>query len=464
MKEKIYSPLILVVLMVGMMVTSCSKKGELLDTIPANVNAVAVMDVKEILKDAGCTFSEEGVELPESLKGTRAEVGGLQTLGKLCASNVCDMSNVAVAICGKQDIVCTFLINDNDKFKELTSSLGWKDGENGYEEGRISGTPVLSNGNQAWLLIGGNPYELLKSMLDDAKKEPITKLSGIKGVLESDNLLNFALSSMSFGKTDNNVAQQENVWNVMTANVVDNKIVATAQSIKGDGEQVKVKGMQAINPAVLSYVPGNFNFALAGGLTTEFDWKSVMEALSPIFASNFQMQGAIAMLTPFLQSLDGTVLLAAGPANDEAYEDMTPFNWQFMLMAHMPQARINQVMNLIKTTMFQNGISPISEKDGVMVIPQYGMQFYVGNVDGYLAIANIPFENTRENSLTPLMLNKEASLCVELPSLNDMIPYGPEYGIKLIADMQGSEGKAELSLPGAKYPILETILTTIYGE
>ncbi|MCM1137710.1 MAG: hypothetical protein NC221_03250 [Duncaniella sp.] len=464
MKQKIFSPLIIVVLVMGMLMSSCSKKGELLDTIPANINAVALMDVKEILKDAGCTFSEEGMLLPQSLKGTKAEDGGLQTLGKLCGTNACDMSNVAVVVCGKQDIVCTFLINDNDKFKELTSSLGWKDGENGYEEGRISGTPVISDGHQAWIMIGGNPYELLKSLLDDAEKEPITKLPGIKAALESDNLLNFALSSMSFGSTDNNVAQQENVWNVLSANIVDNKIVASAQSIKGDGEQVKVKGMQPINPAVLSYVPGNFNFALAGGLTTEFDWKSVMGALSPLFASNFQMQGAMAMLTPFLQSLDGTVLLAAGPANDEAYEDMTPFNWQFMLMAHMPQARINQVMTMIKSMMFQNGISPISEKDGVMVIPQYGMQFYIGNVDGYLAIANIPFDNTRQNSLAPIMVNKEAALCVELPSLNNLIPYGPEYGIKLTADMQGSEGKAELLLPGATHPILETILASIYGE
>ena len=99
-----------------------------------------------------------------------------------------------------------------------------------------------------------------------------------------------------------------------------------------------------------------------------------------------------------------------------------------------------------------------------MTIPQYGMDFYVGNVDGYLAIANIPFENTRNNSLAPMFVNKDAALCIDLPSLDLLSPAAPSYGLKVDVNMQGSEGKAEISLPGAKYPVLETILATIYGE
>lgn len=464
MKQKFLSPLMVLAVVMGMMITSCSKKGELLDTIPANVNAVMMLDAKGLMENAGCKFTADGVELPESLKGMEASAGGLQTLGKLQAAGACDLSEVAVLVCDKQDIVCTFFINDWEKFKSITSSLNWEEGNDGYSEGRINGTPMLSDGTQGWIVIGGNPYELVKTLKEDAKKEPVTKLAGIKGVLESEHLFNLALSGMNFGATDNNVAQQETVWNVLSANVVDNKIVATSKAMKGDGAVVEVKGMQPINPAVLSYLPSNFNFALAAGMTPEFDWKAVIGALTPMFANNFQMQGALAVLTPFLQALDGTVVLAAGPANEEAYADLDPTNWQFVMMAHLPQERINQVMSMIKNTLAQNGIAPIAERDGVMTIPQYGMEFYVGNVDGYLAIANIPFENTHNNSLAPLFVNKNAALSFELPTLKVFSPAAPAYGIKVAVDMQGSEGKAEISLPGARRPILETILETLYGE
>ena len=57
MRKKLMSSLILAVMILGFVVSSCSKKGELLDSIPANVNAVAVMDVKGVLENAGCKFT-----------------------------------------------------------------------------------------------------------------------------------------------------------------------------------------------------------------------------------------------------------------------------------------------------------------------------------------------------------------------------------------------------------------------
>ncbi len=464
MRKKLMSSLILAVMILGFVVSSCSKKGELLDSIPANVNAVAVMDVKGVLENAGCKFTAEGLELSASLKNADIDDDIFKVIGKLNANNASDLSDVAIVVDAKRNMAVTFLVNDVNKFKEITEDCDWDDGENGYEEGSADNAKLLLDDHQCWIVLAGNPYEMVKALRDEAKKEPITRLAGVTGVLESDNLFNFAMSTMTFGSTDNNVAQQETVWNVMSANVKENKIVAESRAMKGDGEVIKVKGMQPINPAVLAYLPANFNFALAAGLTPEFDWKAVIGAITPMFANNFQMQGALAMLTPFLQSLDGTVVLAAGPANDDAYDDVNPENWQFVMMAHMPQERINQMMNMIKSTLAQNGIAPKSERDGVMTIPQYGMDFYVGNVDGYLAIANIPFENTRNNSLAPMFVNKDAALCIDLPSLNLLSPAAPSYGLKVDVNMQGSEGKAEISLPGAKYPVLETILATIYGE
>lgn len=463
MKRISFSPLaMLVALIIGLMTVSCSKKSELLDTIPADVKCVAMMDVKGMLENAGAKFTSEGIEVPEALNGT--DVSGLITLGKLHAAGACDISEIALIVYGKQELVFTFFVTDWEKFKTITSSLNWEEGNDGYTEGRVNGVPVLSDGTQCWMVIGSNPYETVNSLRESAKKEPISKLAGISGVLESDHLLNLALSQMTYGDTDNNTAQQLTIWQTLSASVSDNKIVATAQSMKGDGEKSTVKGMQHINPAVLSYVPANFNFALAAGFTPEFDWATATSALSSMFARNFQMQGAIAMLTPFLKAIDGTVLLAAGPSSEESYKDLDPSGWQFLLMAHLPQERINQVMTMIRGSLAQNGISPIDERDGVMTIPQYGMEFHVGNVDGYLALSNIPFENTRQNSLAPMFVNKDAAMTLEIPSLQLFSESAPAYGLKIKVEMGESEGKAEISLPGAKLPILETLLNTIYDK
>lgn len=60
MKRISFSPLaMLVALIIGLMTVSCSKKSELLDTIPADVKCVAMMDVKGMLENAGAKFTSE---------------------------------------------------------------------------------------------------------------------------------------------------------------------------------------------------------------------------------------------------------------------------------------------------------------------------------------------------------------------------------------------------------------------
>ncbi len=462
MKKGIFSPLLLAAVLIGVVMTSCTKEGELLSTIPANARAVAVVDVKGVLEASGCKFTAEGVALPASINDEADDNELLAAIGKLDAAGVCSFNEVAVVLDRNSRTTVTFLVSDGDKFKELTPEFGWKDGLDGYDEGKVSGEVILTDGKQAWIMLDGDAYAVANDLKEDAKKEPVTKLSGIKEALEGDNLVNAAFSGLDFGTAAGKDGKKEATWNVMTANVKDNKLVASSRSMKGNGEAVAVKGMQHVDPAVLSYIPDNCNIVAAAGFTKEFDWQGAVTALTPFIVRDFQMQGAVAMLTPFLQSLDGTVILAAGPANEEAYEDMEPENWQFVMMARISQDKIDQVMNMVRTSMAQAGISPIEDGNGVIVIPQYGMNFYIGNVDGYLAVSNIPFEKDRRNTLAPLVDGKDAAAGIEIPSLSVFSTGAPAYGIKLTVSMEGAEGDAELSLPGSTAPILEAIFTAFY--
>lgn len=131
------------------------------------------------------------------------------------------------------------------------------------------------------------------------------------------------------------------------------------------------------------------------------------------------------------------------------------------MMVRLPQQKINDIMGMVRSSLFMAGISPRQEKDGIMIVPQYGMNLYMGNVDGYFAVSNLPFEPTRQNSLAPVFNGKEGALSIDLPTLREFGPRMPEFGIKLQVQLNSDNTTAELSLNGSETPILQAILKAL---
>lgn len=461
MKRNYFSSLTAVMMVALMALASCSKKGELLDTIPADAKIVATIDIKGIMEQAGCKFTDSGIELPESF-GSPMDADRkamLDAVGQMQHEGVCDFSNTVLVVNEKNVPLLTFMIDDPDRFIELTGKqLKWNDGSNGYKEAEGSNTTIIIDGNQAWITEShGDAAKEIEAIKKSAKETPISKLDGVTNALNSSNLVNLAMHSL--GVAMNVTEEEESPWSVMKIAIKENKIVADNVVMKGDGEIIKTKGLQTINQAVLAYIPGSFNIAAAMGLTPEFDWKSLTSALGTY--GGFQSQAALSVITPYLQAIDGTVLIAAGPANEQAYSDIDPGNWQFILMAHLSQEKVNQIIGMVKSMMFSNGITLREDKNGMLIVPQYGMDCYIGAVDGYLAISNLPFENTRQNELAPLFNGKDMAVSVDLPTLKVFSPAAPAFGVKFT--LQGTEdgSQIEFSLNGTNKPILETLIATL---
>ena len=282
-------------------------------------------------------------------------------------------------------------------------------------------------------------------------------------MLEGQGLLNIALScdaAAKGGKKDDGAqAAQESLWATISCDIKDNKLVAGSVVIQADGTTVAADGLQPVNQAVLSYIPDSFSFAFAVGLTPDFDWSVLTQAVSAF--GGFQARGMMAVVTPYLQSINGTVMLAAGPANDQAYSEIDPGNWHFILMAHMPQQKITEIMNMVRNSMFVAGMSPRMTDQGLLIVPQYGMNLYLGNVDGYFAVSNMPFDNTRQNSLAPLFSGKDGAVMLELPSLRSLSPAAPAFGFRLTGQTGQGSTTAELALTGTTQPILQAILSAL---
>lgn len=456
-------PLVAVVIL-GVAVASCSKDEALFDAIPAEVDNVGFVRLKSVLSQSGFKFGPNGV----TTDGLAAPEGRFRDLVDLAdvmdRSGVCDIDRMAWARDRDGVIYVTALVSDCDKFAEATSGeIGWAEAKDGFRQGQWGGFTALTGDGRFWLTDAKDAVKAVRELQKKAGKSPLTALSGICGMLEGQGLLNIALScdaAAKGGKKDDGAqAAQESLWATISCDIKDNKLVAGSVVMQADGTTVAADGLQPVNQAVLSYIPDSFSFAFAVGLTPDFDWSVLTQAVSAF--GGFQARGMMAVVTPYLQSINGTVMLAAGPANDQAYSEIDPGNWHFILMAHMPQQKITEIMNMVRNSMFVAGMSPRMTDQGLLIVPQYGMNLYLGNVDGYFAVSNMPFDNTRQNSLAPLFSGKDGAVMLELPSLRSLSPAAPAFGFRLTGQTGQGSTTAELALTGTTQPILQAILSAL---
>ena len=466
MKSRLFTLPLLTAILFGLLAVSCSKEQKLLDVIPSSVDIVGSVRLKSVLDKAGCRYENDAAVVPAGMDAPERLTAIVNLIGCMDASGVCNVDETYWGQSGEGKFFAVLSVSDRKKFKEATApEINWADETGGYTCGKVGTMAVLLDDERVWFTTEkpSEAVKVIEGLMDDAKKSAIGAMTGLVQLLAEDNLLNIAARQGNAEKNKKG-AKGENPnlevkWATLTLNVNDNKLVGNSSMIEADGKPVAVAGMQEINPAVLAYVPGNFNIALGFGITPEFDW-SVLTAAIGTFGG-FQTQGMISAVIPYLQSVDGTVLFAAGPATPEAYTDPDFGNWQFIAMVHLPQQKINDVMGMMRSSMFMAGVSPKDVGNGVMMIPQYGMNIYLGNVDGYLAVSNFPFESGRQNSLAPVFGGKVGALSFSLPTLKVLGGGMPDYGLGVKVQMNPDNAVGEINLTGTDRPILEVLLEAL---
>lgn len=461
----VFRPLVmplLVVFALGVLVTSCSKDAELLDAVPSDVENVGLVRMKSVLEQSGFKFGADGVSADSSVAAEGRFRELVDLTGAMNASGVCDVDRMAWVKDHDGTFYLTVLVADGDKFVEATAGeISWADAKDGFKQGEWGGFTALTGDGRFWLTDAKEAVRSVKALQKRASKASVTLLTGVCEMLEGEGLLNMALRrDVRKGGAKTSVSEiQESLWITLNCNVSYNMLTASSVTMQGDGKVVAADGLQPINPAVLGYIPASCNIACAVGLTPDFDWSVITQAVGTF--GGFQARGMLSAVTPYLMSINGTVMFAAGPANDQAYSDVDPGNWQFVLMARLPQEKINEIMNMVRSSMFMAGISPRMTDDGLMMVPQYGMNLYLGNVDGYFGLSNMPFDCTRQNELAPLFTGKDGALSVEIPSLRSLNPSAPAFGLKLTGQTGEGSTTASLALTGVQQPILQAILSAL---
>ncbi len=456
---------IILTLIAVLCMMSCSRRTELLDTIPATAQATGMIDMKRLCDESGITLSATGADLSPALKSrigsSQNTMGLLDLMGRLHTSGAADISETALIVTDNAAIM-TLILNDGDEFKNIDSPwLTWGEKSGGLDTGTLGDDmAVVASNDQVWILQDNvAPVKTVKKLLDDAAGESIGGIEAIARSLTRGDLADIAINGSDISKTpakERHEALLESSWTTLGVKTSDGRLNADIRLIKGTGEDIPFKGLKPINPALLGYVPGSFGLTVAMGVTPEFDWSAITGLAA--LAGGFQTQAALAVITPYLESVDGTVLISAGPANSDAFSDPDPSNWQFLIMAAMSQQKIDQLLGMIRTMMFTAGVTPRVEKDGTMVIPQYGTNLYVGCVDGCFAVSTLPFDPNRQNALAPQFVNKEVAASILIPSLAGITGNAPGWGVDIKCDYTGAEGHLTLSLPGSEGSVISNIL------
>lgn len=457
---------ILTAVFVGL-ASSCSKRAEILDNIPADVNLVATVNVDKLCSAVGVTLKGDGsAEVCEPMQCVvRGNMKMLDALAGMKAEGVADIDNIVVAV-DKENVTYAILsVSDIERFDTATSEyLDWNEASNGYRSARFGSASLLAKDGLVWFVTGAR--DAVKSV-DELKKRAremsVAQLDGIAEVLGRDNMVNLAVASglASMDKSDAGIDAQDKEWSVAALKEgADNSLVIDWEMMKSTGLTVKPKGMQNINPALLAYVPENFNVTLAFGLTREFDWEPLRKVV--MMAGGFQTAAFMSVVNPYLESIDGSVLMAAAPSSPELMKDGDVSDWDFIVMVHMPQDKINSLMSMISSMMSTAGMTPTVTADGLMAIPQYGKTMYIGNVDGYLGISTIGFDNTRNNSLAPTFVNKDMAANLSLEPYSDYVHGAPEgTGVVVSASMDNGRGVVKLKADGTQWPVLVFLLTAM---
>lgn len=445
--------------------SSCTKNVELLDTVPADSKLVATVDLRAVCGDAGVRFTADGVEYDDALQGkinTKADrIFGV--VGRLDANDIADMEHVVVVSTAAGEAYATFGISGFEAFREACGDrIVWGDDAEGMHVGTLEPrTSVVASDTQVWLT-DENPTVAkgVKELLKAADQLSIKKVPGIERMLEGEAPVNVAVLSGKFDVKGGRDAALGGVWNTAGMTMPEGKLAVAWTRMKGDGEKVPLKGLQPINPAVLAYVASDPTVAVGAGLTPEFDWSHI--AGLAMLTGDFQTQAMMSVAMPYLAAIDGTVMLAASPADSQAFADIDPGNWNFVLLAHMPQDKIDKLLGTVRTMCFTAGIKPeVDAKTGIMSIRQYGMNLHLGNVDGYFAISNNPFSDTGDNSLAPQFTGKNGAARISLPSLAPLGPGLPAWGLNMEATVGDAEGNLVVSLPGSEGSVLLNLLSVL---
>lgn len=438
------------------MMWSCnSKDTALLESVPLESKAVAMVNVKDVLSNMGCSFENDGLKISEALKDTPLGSLGktdLSTLGAV-AKGIDVEKLVIFQPEGMRDPVVTFVVTDAAELDNLATK-----GENKAQKSEVKGYTVYFSGRKSVLVKEDRGWLV--------QMEPEKAVDAVDGILEAASgdgksvgsvtaLNDFMATTHAAGIVANMAGSgfgDKDSWALADVILDGNTMGINLKWVKTTGEEIKQDYFQEIDTDFLRYVPGDFNLVFAMGVKDGEKLAGAMQGVTGMMG--FQQRAILGALIPYLRQVDGTLSVAMVTPEPNAPADMN--NLKFIAMVKMPQAKVDEALSDLNAMLGTYGAKVEKSGSGYKAALQ-GTTFYLANADGNLAVATVPIESTRNNSLTPRVQNNDMALSVTIPSLAGYFRDAPSCGVDFSGVLKGNEMMLKCTFTGTKAGFLETL-------
>ncbi len=431
--------LISLVLLIGILSTSCSRDNEsLLETVPEDAEIVVVADASAIADKLSIKVADGKLTLPESIASRvpRISDDALTEIGQFVQA--VDMKCIVLFGNSDDDPIVTFTISDENLFEKLTEDRVTGESRGFRLIAASGGASIATKDGQGWILRSSDPAAEIKEILSEvAKSKSIADVKSIDDALRQAAPVRF-IRHLGDGR-----------WAAGNISLTANDISANLRIIKADGSTETIPGLQTLSTDFLRYAPASANFAAAIGATADTDWQLLGKATALI--ADPQLHGMLDTLMPYFRKADGTVAIAANV--DVA--DPAASGSHFLLMIHMPQPDIDEALGEIRAKMQSMGVVPHTDNSGIISAGAPGYGIFAGTVDGHLAISSKRFSPVSQSELSSFFLNRKGAAVLKL---NGIPLLGISSPLTLSAKLRQDDMTIKISTPGGIASLLGTFL------
>lgn len=390
MKRVFYA---MIVAMVALLMPSCaSDASEVLDTIPADAQMVTMIDAASAMKHFGIEFDADGFKFAPELQSVKSLVENAisveeqkdvaQKISAIMA--IIDVENIAGYLSADGTIYFTTMMKKEGLLEKMLTDNGISKSQvAGFDCYKLDGRLyMLVKGAQLWVVERERDAEKLKAELDKASSNPITSNTMVCEYLAQDNDANAVVSTKQF-----NIEELgKDGWVRASVNMKGLGADATFSALKTDGKVVDFSEyLGEINDEVLQYIPQKSMMAVALGVDSKMKWDLLDKVLAMM---SYGDRATAELFRPYIESIDGSVLLTISPAEGSATPIMmqSPEVWDIKFMAHMPKDKIDGAIEKIVSTIESDYRITLPREGDFYVIPNPEMPIKVGSQDGYFVM------------------------------------------------------------------------------
>ncbi len=454
---------LLVMLLTGMtiMLGSCSRDKELLDTVPANATGLAVLDAVRLTgymdgTAYGGTLTTDAVldRFLVNLADSRRE-----KLKALLNSTAIDRHTIvgfsAASSTRKGAGFFTFIITDEKQFL-ADMQLGGPLEMEGFSAYDFDGLALFIKGNQAWVTAGDavDAAAELNRQLDMASNKSVASLNGVSSFLsDTEGMLRMAVAMESTGGSG---------WTCLTVDLDDKarKIELTGEYLDAAGKRAPMdRYFEPIDMKLLRYSTPSDILVIAVGIPAKTDWEGLIRDISAIYPVNARQRSTFGLLLPYLKRIDGTLLVAVGVTEDDRLTSSGFSNdINFVVAVQADKKKLKETISDIAGVVSVLGL-PMIEKDGEYVIHAKGMAPVIMKTvdDDCIVVTNRSLDQLGNDAARQVMKGNTFGLWANVPNATGEAMYGGR-GFSLSMELDGNF-ESDFSFNGSTAPILEQIVT-----